>query len=179
MSNKKETLYKHESECQDCGATFTSDVRWDRRQARDGNYLPSWGWNVPAYCVDCAEEYGLEIRHKIDPDEAYLPWRRYVHVHLLGKDPAPVPGPTQDEQVETLLDILERLIDPIDGGVDWVIRREEDVAPFWWARQQLDSEHYTDLKQRAREEYSVDIDELADKGKEWIDEHYGTEVIEQ
>lgn len=94
----KETAYKHESTCQDCGATYTSDVLMGKQKQENGNYT-AW-WHVPAHCEVCAEQYYMTIRHEIDPIEMYLPRWRYIPRYLFGWDPKPMPRQLQEEPID-------------------------------------------------------------------------------
>jgi hypothetical protein len=79
-------------------------------------------------------------------------------------------SPSQPEQIDLLIDILPRLEDPIEGGVDWVMFEDADALPFYYARRRLDDEQYDELSERASEDFDIDIDDLVRRGKRHADE---------
>lgn len=175
MTEHNETLYKYNTGCRDCGAAFTAPVRFTCLRGENGDYRGEAVFNIPTRCDKCREGR-IPLRRSIDIDDVYLPlWGRLL---ALVRDPAPNPLPTQDEQIEILLEIIQRFVGP-SGEFDHFLFEDtrREAPPFWYATQHLDDEHYAELKRRAQEEYNVDVDWLAEVGKAEIGERYGEEVL--
>lgn len=162
-----DTDYRHETACRNCDRTFTATVRRRKVPPENGDYLKDIEHTVHSHCPDCrVTRANRLVRRCIDLDDASLTWRGRLR-HTLGLDESPT-MPSQSEQIDMLLDTLSGLEDPIEGGVDWVIHSDQDCIPFYHAKQQLDSEHYAELQSRASEEFGVDVDELAGRGRKSV-----------
>lgn len=171
MSTERQgTAYRRETACRGCEREFTATVEAVRVPPSNGDYLRTTKYSVPSFCPACAaERAGVPIVRSVTPsDGVSLTWRGRLK-QLMGRLNYEE-SPSQPEQIDLLLDILPRLEDPIEGGVDWVMFEDADALPFYYARRRLDDEQYDELSERASEDFDIDIDDLVRRGKRHADE---------